>query len=141
MRPTAHTLVDFVPVPLAQMFRFLTSPGRIPDWLPGCNAVQYEAPLQQGARIMVRFSERITEFEIVHFAPPATFSWTEHGGRQGSKTFFRLDGVHNFTALTIRAVWIPQSLPGWVRGRFLEKRKVEPQLRAVVQRLHNILTR
>jgi len=140
MRPVAHTLIDSVRVPLVQLFAFLTSPGRIPDWLPGCTAVEYEGPLKQGARFQARFGERVTEFEIVDFTPPTTFGWVERGERKGCKTFFHLEGDRGSTSVTIRDVWIPQSLYASLRGRFLHKRQVERQLSAVVAKLHNILT-
>jgi uncharacterized protein YndB with AHSA1/START domain len=138
MRPVAHTLIDTVEAPMVRVFALLTSPGRFPDWLPGCTGVEYEAPLRQGARFKARFGARVTEFEIVDFAPPATFGWVERGERQGCKTFFRLDGARGSTSLTIREVWTPQSVVAWWRGRFLDKRAAQRQLGGVLLRLRNI---
>lgn len=141
MRPVAHTLSDSVPIPLVQLYAFLTSPGRIPDWLPGCTAVEYEAPLRQGSRFTARFGERVTEFEVVDFRPPATFGWVERGERKGCKTSFLLDGARGSTSVTIRDVWMPRSLGASLRGRLSGKRKVKRQLSGVVANLHNILIR
>src|SRR5690242_5779865 len=93
MRPVAHTLIDSVHAPMAQVFAFLTSPGHMPDWWPDCTGVEYEAPLKRGARFTAKFGGRATEFEVVDYAPPATFGWVERGERTGCKTFFRLDGA------------------------------------------------
>lgn len=48
----------------------------MPEWLPGCTAVQAEGQLKHGARFKVRFGTRLTEFEIADFAPPNTFGGT-----------------------------------------------------------------
>lgn len=140
MRPVAHTVIEWVHVPMAQVFAFLTSPGRMPDWLPECTSVEYEAPLKRGARFTASFGERVTEFEVVDLAPPATFGLAERGERKGSKTFFRLDGRGGSTALTIREVWTPRSLRAWVRGHFREKRDVGRWLSRVVERVRTMET-
>ena len=138
MRPVAHTLSESVQVPMAQVFAFLTSPGRMPDWLPQCTEVAYEAPLKRGAKFTAHFGERVTEFEVVDYVPPATFTWAERGQRTGSKTFFRLDGVAGSTELTIREVWMPRSLGAWLRGRFREKRHVDRRLSSLIKNLRSI---
>src|SRR5690242_4958125 len=138
MRPVAHTLVQSVQVPMAQVFAFLTSPGRMPDWLPDCTLVEYEAPLTRGAKFTARFGERVSEFEVVDYAPPATFGWAERRGRKGSKTFFRLEGRAGSTALTIREIWTPRSLLGWFLGRMRQRREVERRLNGVVQRVRTM---
>ncbi|HEV2749301.1 MAG TPA: SRPBCC family protein [Gemmatimonadales bacterium] len=138
MRPVAHTLVESVHVPMAQVFAFLTSPGRMPDWLPQCTGLEYEAPLKRGAKFTAHFGERVSEFEVVDYAPPATFGWAERGERTSTKTFFRLDGVGGSTALTIREVWMPRSFLSWLRGRVREKRHVERRLSGVVEYLRSI---
>ncbi len=100
MRPVTHTLIDHVRAPIDRVFTLLTDPGRMPEWLPGCSGVETEAPLKKGARFKPRFGTRLTEFEVVDFAPPNTFGWVERGQRRGSKTFFRLD----FCAYPLRSV-------------------------------------
>ncbi len=67
--------------------------------------------------------------------PPSTFGWVERGQRKGWKTFFRLDANAGSTAVTIRDVWMPQSFAGWLRGRFLEKRRVQNQLKIMLDNL------
>jgi uncharacterized protein YndB with AHSA1/START domain len=140
MRPVAHTLIESVQVPMAQVFAFLTSPGHMPDWLPDCTRVEYEAPLKRGAKVTARFGERVSELEVVDFAPPATFGWAERRGRKGSKTFFRLDGRAGSTALTIREIETPRSLLGWILGRIRHKREVTRRLKGVVERVRTMET-
>jgi uncharacterized protein YndB with AHSA1/START domain len=140
MRPVVHTLINSIGAPIDRVFALLTDPGRIAQWLPGCVAVRSEGPLRKGARFTAQFGERLTEFEVVDFAPPSAFGWIERGQRKGSKRFFRLDAGTGSTAVTIRDVWLPQSILGWVRGRFLEKRRVQNQLEAVLENLRRVLT-
>src|SRR5205807_4286365 len=96
-------------------------------------------PLRKGARFTARFGARQTEFEIVDFAPPSTFGWVERGQRKGWRTFFRLDASAGSTAVTIRDVWTPRSFGGWLRGRFLEKRKVQNHLKTILENLGKLL--
>ena len=140
MKPVIHTLIDSVKAPLEQVFGLLTDPARIPSWLPGCVGVETQGPLRKGARLHVRFGERLTEFEIVDFTPPATFGWLERGQRQGWRTFFRLDRTDQATALTVQAVWMPRSLLARLRGRFLEKRNVRRQLEQILQNVRRVLS-
>lgn len=140
MRPFSHTLIDHVRAPIDRVFALLSDPARMPEWLPGCSAVETEGPLKNGARLKARFGTRLTEFEIVDFAPPNMFGWVERGQRRGSKTFFRLDFVGGSTAVTVRDVWTPHSLGAWVRGRLLPKRKVQRQLKAILQNLQHLLS-
>jgi hypothetical protein len=72
---------------------------------------------------------------------PHTFGWVERGERRGWKTLFRLDAAGGSTAITIRSVWVPLSVGAWVRGRFLQKRKVQGQLNAILHNLQIALTR
>jgi hypothetical protein len=114
----------------------------MPQWLPGCTGVKCDVPLKRGVRFTARFGARATEFEVVDFAPPATFGWVERGGRggrEGWKTFFHLEWNGGSTALTVRDLWIPQSLGAWVRGRFFERRNVRRHLDAIVRNLRKLL--
>jgi uncharacterized protein YndB with AHSA1/START domain len=139
MRPVSHTIVDSIRAPVVQVFALLTDPARIAKWLPGCDAVEAAAPFRKGVRFKARFGDRMSEFEIVDFAAPATFGWTERGQRKGTKLFLRLDVTGTTTAVTIREVWTPRSFLGWVRGRFFERRQVERRLQAIVQNLRTLL--
>src|SRR5258708_5056074 len=140
MRPVAHTVIDSIKVPMVQVFGLFRAPARMPQWLPGCTSVQGDGPLQKGARFPAHFGARVTQFEIVDFAPPATLGWVEHGGRAGWKTFFHLEQTGGSTALTVRDLWIPQTFGAWLRGRIFEKRKVERQLYGIVENLRRLLT-
>jgi len=139
MRPVSHTYVDSVRAPVVQVFALFTDPARIPKWLPGCDAVESAGPFKKGARFTARFGERTSEFEIVDFAAPATFGWTERGQRKGTKLFLRLDVTGSTTAVTIREVWTPRGFFAWVRGRFFERRQVQRRLQTIVQNVRAIL--
>ena len=139
MRPVAHTLIESVQVPMAQIFAFLTSPGRMPDWLPDCTGVEYEAPLRRGARFTARFGHRVTEFEVVDLNPGHTFGWVEYGQRIGAKVFFRLDQAGEATSITIQIVWKPRSLLAWIRGRLFSKRNVQRQVAKTIENLRKLL--
>jgi uncharacterized protein YndB with AHSA1/START domain len=139
MRPVSHTFVDSVSAPVAQVFALITDPGRIAKWLPGCDAIESAAPFKKGVRFKARFGERMSEFEIVDFAAPATFGWTERGQRKGTKLFLRLDATGTTTAVTVREISTPRGFFGWVRGRFFERRHVQRRLQTIVQNLRTLL--
>lgn len=139
MRPVSHTYVDSVKAPVVQVFALLTDPARMPKWLPGCDAVESAGPFRKGGRFTARFGQRTSEFEIVDFAAPATFGWTERGQRKGTKLFLRLDVTGSTTAVTIREVWTPRGFIAWVRGRFFERRQVQRRLQTIIQNVRALL--
>jgi uncharacterized protein YndB with AHSA1/START domain len=138
MRQVAHTLIDHVRAPMDKVFALLTDPKRMPEWLPGCSGVEVDGPVRKGTRLRPSFGSRRSEFEIVDYAPPNTFGWIERGQRKGSKTFFRLEFSGGATAVTIRDLWTPSSFLGWVRGRFLPKRNVQKQMKAMLENLQKL---
>jgi uncharacterized protein YndB with AHSA1/START domain len=139
MQPVSCTFIDSVTAPVVQVFAVLSDPSLIAKWLPGCDALEGDVPLRKGTRLKARFGQRMTEFEIVDFAPPATIGWVERGERKGSKLFLRLDSRGATTAVTVREVWIPRSFVAWVRGRFFEKRRVQRRLQDILQNLRRLL--
>jgi len=140
MRPVRHTLIEHIRAPADRVFDVLSNPDRIPEWLPGCGAVQSDGPLRKGTRFRARFGARLTEFEIVDFNRPRTFGWAERGQRQSSKVFFRLDAAGAATAVTVQDVWTPRSVGGWVRGRLLPRRSPQRQLGAILKNLRQLLS-
>ena len=139
MRPVTHTFSHSVPASVDQVFALLTDPERIADWLPGCTAVQSDGPLKQGARFKVRFGDRVTEFEVVDFARPAAFAWAERGELKGRRTFFRLAGSGDSTAVTIHA-WIPHSRRAWFHTRIWDRRS-NHQLHEILRSVRRVVTR
>ncbi|HEY6853088.1 MAG TPA: SRPBCC family protein [Gemmatimonadales bacterium] len=139
MRPVTHTLIEKLRAPIDRVFALLTDPARMPQWLPGCSGVDGNGGIKKGARIKPHFGARVTEFEVVDFAPPRTFGWVERGQRRGSKTFFRLDPAGEATSITVQIVWIPSSFFAWVRGRYFPKRDVQRQLSKTVENLRAAL--
>ena len=140
MRPVTRTLIDHVRAPIDRVFTLLSDPARMPEWLPDCSAVEIAGPLKNGARFKARFGTRLTEFEVVDFAPPNRFGWAERRQRRGSKMFFRLDFVGGSTSVTVRDEWTPHSLGAWVQGRLLPKREVQRHLKAILQNLQRLLS-
>jgi len=140
MRPVTRTLIDHVRAPIDRVFALLSDPARMPEWLPDCSAVEITGPLKNGARFKARFGTRLTEFEVVDFAPPNRFGWAERRQRRGSKMFFRLDFVGGSTSVTVRDEWTPHSLGAWVQGRLLPKREVQRHLKAILQNLQRLLS-
>jgi uncharacterized protein YndB with AHSA1/START domain len=140
MRPVTRTLIDHVRAPIDRVFALLSDPARMPEWLPDCSAVGIAGPLKNGARFKARFGTRLTEFEVVDFAPPNRFGWAERRQRRGSKMFFRLDFVGGSTSVTVRDEWTPHSLGAWVQGRLLPKREVQRHLKAILQNLQRLLS-
>src|SRR3989442_6904246 len=136
MRPVTRTLIDHVRAPIDRVFALLSDPARMPEWLPDCSAIEIAGPLKNGARFKARFGTRLTEFEIVDFAPPNRFGWAERRQRTGSKMFFRLDFVRGSTSFTVRDEWTPHSLGAWVHGRLLPEPAVRLDLTASLHNLH-----
>jgi len=54
MPTVSATFSAAIPAPMDEVFRLLTEPAHIPQWLPGCQAVEPNAPLKKGSRIRVR---------------------------------------------------------------------------------------
>jgi len=139
MPPVSHTLIDHVRAPIDRVFALLNDPARMPEWLPGCSAVEAEGPLKYGARFKVRFGTRLTECEIVDFAPRNGFGWVEGRQRGGSKTFF--DSISSVDLLQSPSETSgPHSLSAWVQGRVLGKRNVPRHLRTILQNLQRLLS-
>jgi uncharacterized protein YndB with AHSA1/START domain len=139
MRLIRHTLIDHVRAPIDRVFACLTDPARMATWLPACTGVEAEGPLKRGARLTVRFGERITGLEITELSAPTTFGWEEDGARKGSKTLFQLEAVGGSTRITVLHWWTPRSFLAWVRGRVLVKRRVERTLKTILRNVPSAL--
>lgn len=140
MQPVTQTLVESIRAPIEQVFALLSDPGRIAEWLPGCDGVENSGPLVVGARFTAHFGARLTEFEVVDCTPPRTFAWVERGARKGWQTSYLLEAVAGATAVTITGTWTPESEDAWLRGRTFARRRVQSQLKAIMEKLRNILT-
>jgi len=142
MKSIDHTLVTQVGAPIERVFSVLTDPARIPDWLPMCESIEIDGPMRRGAKLRVRFTDsRATVFEVVDFQSPSTFGWVEHGGREGAKTFFRLDFAGGSTSLTVKDVWRPPSVMAYLKARLFPKRNTKRQMDRAVQSLRLAVTR
>jgi hypothetical protein len=107
-----------------------------------CESIEVEGPIRRGSRLRVRFTDhRLTVFEVVDFQAPSTFGWVEHGGREGAKTFFRLDFAGGATALTVKDVWRPPSFIAWIKATLFPKRNTKRQMDRAVQSLRLAVTK
>lgn len=142
MRSIDHTLVAQVGAPIERVFSVLTDPSRMPEWLPMCESAEADGPVRRGAKVRVQFADRRhSVFEVVDFQAPSTFGWVEHGGREGAKTFFRLDFNGGATAITMKDVWQPPSFLAWVKARLFPKRNTARQMDRAVQSLRLAVTK
>ena len=142
MRSIDHTLITQVGAPIEKVFEVLTDPARIPEWLPMCESVEANGPVRRGSRLKVQFADkRLTEFEVVDYQAPSTFGWIEHGGREGAKTFFRLDFAGSSTALTVKDVWRPPTILAWLKAQLFPKRNTKRQMDRAVQSLRLAVSR
>jgi len=135
VRPVSYAAVDRLPAVIQRVFAVLTDPDRIPEWLPGCEAAHTDDPFEKGVRIKARFGKRMAQFEITDYAPPTSFGWAERGQRRSSTLGFRLYPVGNSTTVTVREVWAPTSLAGWVWGRLVSRRNPQRHVALILARI------
>lgn len=140
MRPVSHSLVEQLPASIDRVFAVLADPARVPDWLPGCSAAQSDGPLQNGARLRVRFKKRVSEFEVRDYAPPRSFGLAERGQRKSSELLFGLESRGGSTTVTVREIWSPTSPGAWVRGRLIPRRNPRRYLATILENLRRIVT-
>jgi uncharacterized protein YndB with AHSA1/START domain len=139
-RPVTFCATGQVPAAIDLVFAVLTDPTRMPDWLPGCTRAEITDLMRQGARIQARFPRnRVTEFEVVDYAPPYRFGWVERGQRNGWRLWFRLNATGRATAVTICEVWAPTSVAAWVWGKLIRRRHPERQVGAILATLQSIV--
>ena len=141
MKPVTHTFTAPVAATSERVFNLLSNPARMAEWLPGCHAVDTDAPVRKGTRLRVRFSRGETEFEITDYTPPTAFGWVERGRRLGAKTLFKLDFSGGTTAITMKDVWIPRGLRSWILGHIHHRRNATRMFDGIIQNLRNLLTR
>src|SRR5260370_26635474 len=109
MQPVSQTLVESIRAPIEQVFALLTDPGRMAQWLPGCDAVQNSGPLAVGARFTAHFGARLTEFEVVDCTPPRTYAWAARSARKGWRTTYVLEAGAGGRAATVERGGSPAS--------------------------------
>ncbi len=141
MPTVSATFSAAIPAPMDEVFRLLTEPAHIPQWLPGCQAVEPNAPLKKGSRIRVRFGPtRAADLEIVELTAPVNFGWIERRGRPGQHTYFNLAFAGGSTRLTMKSIWEPHGWVGWFSGRLRRRRDAKRFFEGVVNNLRRIVT-
>jgi uncharacterized protein YndB with AHSA1/START domain len=129
-----------IPAPIQKVFELLTDPAHIPQWLPGCKAVEPAGALRKGSKIRVNYGDRISEMEIVELTPPHNFGWLERRGRPGQQTYFNLGFGGGSTKLTMKAIWQPHGWIGWFSGRLRRRRDAKRFFEGVVNNLRSMVT-
>lgn len=108
-------------------------------WLPGCGGAVSDGPIRQDSQIRVRFGSKVALLQVVDYAPPLRFGWTERSPRIGWRLWFRLSESTSGTSLTICEVWEPRSVAAWVRGRVLGRRRMSSHVDRVLHKLQTII--
>ncbi len=146
MRPISLTHSGTIGVPVEKVFALLSDPTRIPEWLPGCQALtKREGPPGKGQRWRLRMKtpRRVADIhlEVIEYSPPTGLAWEEMLPRTGSKTYFKLEFSGGATQLTMKHVWAPPGLGAWFRGIWFRRRNITRMLDGSLQNLRKILTR
>jgi hypothetical protein len=95
--------------------------------------------LCKGARLLVRYGERTTAFEITEFHPPTTIGWVEEGARSGAKTFFHLGFAGATTSFRVKHV-TPLSLGKWLQSKLSDRRDTHRVLNMTLQNIRKLTT-
>ena len=145
MKSTTYVLSGAIAAPADAVFALLTDPARLPEWYPGCSEVKTKgSSLKKGERFTLRFQTRTRirerELQVIEYAAPSTFGWTELGPRGGSKTFFKLQFGGGSTAVTMKHIWAPHGLFAWLRGALVRKAQIQRQFDGALQNIRKILT-
>jgi uncharacterized protein YndB with AHSA1/START domain len=141
MPSISYTFKGSIPAPAERVFQLLTDPAQIPQWLPGCLAVEPENPLRRGSRIRLRFAGgRAAEFEVVELTAPANFGWIERRGRPGHQLYFNLGFAGGSTLLTIKNVWQATNWKAWLLGKWYRRRDAKRFFDGTVNNLRRMVT-
>jgi uncharacterized protein YndB with AHSA1/START domain len=140
MPALSATFSATIPGPIKEIFDLLTEPGHIPQWLPGCKAVEPAGALRRGSKIRVSFGARSAELEIIELTPPHNFGWIERRGRPGQKIYFNLGFGGGSTKLTMKAIWEPQGWKAWFQGRLYRRKDAKRFFEGVVNNLRRMVT-
>jgi len=79
--------------------------------------------------------------EIIEYDPPRNFGWVEVYRRRGAKTFFSLQFQGGSTKITMKHVWTPAGLRGWLLGQFYRRRNAHKMFDGLLQNVRKVLTR
>src|SRR5713101_882791 len=127
MKPASVSLSDSIGAPVERVFELLTDSARLREWYPGCDGVvRRQGGRGKGERwtLRIKTTNRVADLqiEVIDYTPPTSFGWIELAPRAGSKIFFRLEFSGGATRITMKEIWIPKTLRGWVRGKLLRRR-------------------
>jgi len=145
MATTKLTFSGAIAAPIEDVFALLTDPKRMPAWFPGCTEVEAQGALVKGTKFRLRLQTtrhaRDIQAEVVDFAPPTVFGWTEMVPRAGSKTFFRLRFEGGSTGVTMQQISTRRGLLTMVRSALFSRRNAKRQFDQALQNLQRALMR
>jgi uncharacterized protein YndB with AHSA1/START domain len=144
MATSKHTFSGTIAAPIDDVFRILTDPRRIPEWLPACSRVT--APkdtLTKGMRFSFEFEtargRREVAAEVIEFTPPEIIGWSETTPRRNTKTFYRLQFSGSTTKITLQQVDAPSGLFARLREAWFTRRQTARQFERTLQNLRKLL--
>jgi uncharacterized protein YndB with AHSA1/START domain len=144
MATLKHTFSGTIAAPIDEVFRLLTDPRRIPEWLPACTRVT--APkdtLTKGTRFKLEFGtprgQREVAAEVIEFTPPEIIGWSESTPRRNTKTFYRLQFSGSSTKITLQQVDAPSGLFARLREAWFTRRQAARQFERSLQNMSKLL--
>src|SRR5437899_12977424 len=107
MRPSSLTYSGHVGVSIEAVFRLLTDPTRMAEWLPNCvSVVPGPQGKGKGDRHRLHFERNGRKadavIEVIEFVPPTSYGWVKIIQRRALITFFTLYFQFVSTRLTIK---------------------------------------
>ena len=146
MHAVSFTYSGIVGVPIDRVFDLLSDATRMPDWFPGCVFVVPAPEIKgKGDRHRIQFERHGKRLEciieIIEYDPPRNFGWVEVYRRRGAKTFFSLQFQGGSTKITMKHVWTPAGLRGWLLGQFYRRRNAHKMFDGLLQNVRKVLTR
>lgn len=146
MASLKHTHSGTIAAPIDDVFRLLTDPKRIPEWLPSCTEVAAPGPsLTKGMRFTMAIAAnrgpREVVAEVIEYAPPTIFGWAEQGPRRNAKTFYRLKFNGSSTGISVQYLTTPSGLLGRLRAALLTRRQTARLFERSIQNLQMSLMR
>jgi uncharacterized protein YndB with AHSA1/START domain len=144
MSPIKHSFSGTIAAPIDDVFRALTDPKRIPDWLPACADVQVPGPaLAKGTRFKFHLDtgrgRREVLADVIEYAPPTLFGWAETNPRRNTKTLFRLQFNGASTGILMQQVSAPRGFLARIRTALFTRRRTARLFERSLQNLQKIL--
>src|SRR5579862_2491830 len=146
MTTVKQTFSGTIAASIDEVFRLLTDPKRIPEWLPSCTHVQ--APgneLGKGTHFTLAFitraGRRDVTAEVIEFTPPEIIGWSEIAPRRNTKTFYRLSFSGGSTGIMMQLVSTTSGVFARLRQVWFKRRNATREFERTLQNLQQLLMR